>query len=117
MEKNSITILNIFIIIVLFCTTIIIYFNYDNKNIINNNLLKYNKNIQNNLGDIKENFDNYNDYNDILINQRKDNLFNEIKDYKELDLPINVNDNGNKCNNWNKDILNRYPNGGNNCKK
>lgn len=63
-----------------------------------------------------ENFDNQDHYSQTLVNQRQQKLDNDLKKFRELDLPINVNDYGIKCNNWDNDRLQRFPNGGNSCK-
>lgn len=107
MKNNKITYLNIFVIVIIVIISIFIYHNYI-------------KSTKFDIFNLIENFDNdendINNYNDVLINQRKQQLFNDIKKYKSLELPININDNGNKCNDWSNDKLNRYPNGGNYCK-
>ena len=41
---------------------------------------------------------------------------NDLKKFRNLDLPININDYGNKCQSWNTDPLDRFPNGGDSCK-
>ena len=63
-----------------------------------------------------ENFDNHDGYSETLINQRHQKLDTDLKKFRQLDLPININDYGIKCSNWNNDKLQRFPNGGNSCK-
>lgn len=63
-----------------------------------------------------EGFDNYDGYSQSLVDQRYQKLDNDLKKFRKLDLPININDYGNKCQSWNTDPLDRFPNGGDSCK-
>jgi hypothetical protein len=134
MKKNNITLVDIIVVIIVSClfyctyrvylkdlvvdkleTTINTHFEptlsnstgNSNGNTINENII--NKNII-------EGFNNYQGYSQSLIDQRHQKLDNDLKKFRNLNLPININDYGNKCQSWNTDPLDRFPNGGDSCK-
>lgn len=102
-SKNNIT-LNTIIILIILCISLSLY--VFSLNIENTKNVSPISNI--------ENFTNIS-YQDVVFNERRDKLMNEIKKYEKLDLPININDNGHLCQDWNNDPKKRYPNAGNVC--
>jgi hypothetical protein len=105
-KKN--TTLNGIIILIVLCISLSLYvFSLDTEI---NNQSQNGTSLLSNL----EQFTNQT-YQDVIFKERKGKLITQIKKYKELDLPININDNGNMCQDWNKDPKKRYPNSGNTC--
>lgn len=102
--------LNGVLLLIVLCITLSIYvFAMDTQTMDNENN-ELNQKILTNL----ENFSNQN-YQDVVFKERRDKLLKQIKRFKVLDLPININDNGNLCQDWKNDPKKRFPNSGNVC--
>ena len=110
MKKINISIVEIIVVILVSCLFYCTYKIYlaDLSGI---GILNYNHFLTNTEG-----FSNHQGYSQSLIDQRHQKLDNDLKKFRNLNLPININDYGNKCQSWNTDPLDRFPNGGDSCK-
>ena len=110
MKKINISIVEIIVVILISCLFYCTYKVYL-KDLSGTGILNCNNFLTNTEG-----FNNYQGYSQSLIDQRHQKLDNDLKKFRNLDLPININDYGNKCQSWNTDPLDRFPNGGDSCK-
>lgn len=122
MKKINITLVEIVVVILVsclfYCTYTVYLKDIINRNNVSNNNNNHESTLNNCRTDINniEGFNNYQGYSQSLIDQRHQKLDNDLKKFRNLDLPININDYGNKCQSWNTDPLDRFPNGGDSCK-
>ena len=116
MKNINITTVEIVVVILVsclfYCTYKVYLKDLLGSNLLGKNILNTNINNLNNI----EGFNNQAGYSQSLIDQRHQKLDNDLKKFRNLDLPININDYGNKCQSWNTDPLDRFPNGGDSCK-
>ena len=120
MKKINITLVEMVVVILVSCLFYCTYTVYlrdiiNSNNLSNNNHESTLNNCRTDINNI-EGFNNYQGYSQSLIDQRHQKLDNDLKKFRNLDLPININDYGNKCQSWNTDPLDRFPNGGDSCK-
>jgi len=113
-NDGSCNTMNGIVIMIVLCISLSIYvFSLDTDD--TDTTLQYKQQNKVLVANTVEGFMNNRGYQDVVVKERKDKLLNQINKYAQLDLPINIDDNGHLCQDWNSDPQNRYTNSGNSC--